>query len=78
MDKAGTVYLYRSNGHGGFLGARARIGAAWGRYQLVGGASLDGDRYADVLGVDPGWGLYYYKGKPGGGINAAKLISTGW
>jgi hypothetical protein len=56
---------------------KVKVGNGWNAYKLSAGASLDGDRYADIVGLSPDWKLYYYKGV-GGVFPQKKLIGQGF
>ncbi|MEU7478373.1 VCBS repeat domain-containing M23 family metallopeptidase [Lentzea sp. NPDC042327] len=40
--------------------------------------SVNGDRYDDAVGIDPSGNAWLYKGRAGGGFDAAVQIGTGW
>jgi len=77
-DKAGTLYLYPTNGRGSWL-PRQRIGGGWNIYNaLVSAGDFNGDGKNDVIARDRQGRLFLYPGNGKGGIPTKVQIGTGW
>ncbi|MFJ5693907.1 FG-GAP-like repeat-containing protein, partial [Arthrobacter sp. NPDC093125] len=77
-DGGGTLWLYPSNGRGGWL-ARIKAGGGWNiMNSLVGAGDLNGDRKADVLARDTAGTLWLYPGNGHGGWQSRVRAGNGW
>lgn len=78
-NSTGRLYLFRGNGRAGWLGARV-VGYGWtGMSRLSGPGDWDGDRNADVMGVETSTGtLYAYRGNGRGGWLPRLRVGPGW
>ena len=81
-DAAGTLFLYRGNGRGGFVtGQREPIGSGWqGFTALFGGGDFSGDGKPDLLARDADGLLFMYRGNGRGGFvtGQREQIGSGW
>ena len=77
---AGSLYLYRGNGAGGFLGGGTVIGAGWNMFDKVFGVGdFTGDGHPDLMGRTPAGSLYLYRGNGRGGfLSGGQVIGAGW
>lgn len=74
----GALWLYPTNGRGGF-GAASRIGTGWGSLtEIVGGGDFDGDGAQDVIARTSAGALMLYPGNGTGGFLANRVIGSGW
>ena len=68
---------YKSGAYKKFMDdARAAIGAF--PAPVLASKSINGDKYDDALGVDPGGTAWVYHGRAGGGLGAATRLGPGW
>ena len=76
----GALWLYRTNGAGGFAGARQLVGSGWQVFDAVmSPGDLDGDRIPDVLARRASTGdLWRYSGNGTGGWRPAVRVHAGW
>ena len=77
IDKAGNLFFYAGKGDGTFA-KKIQVGNGWLGFQLAAGADLNGDRFADVVGVDSMGALFFYAAKGGGKFAKKIQIGTGW
>ena len=75
----GYLWLYRGDGHGGWL-PRVRVGTGWNVFNaLVGPGDFTGDQRVDVLARRASTGeLWLYAGNGRGGWKPAVRVGTGW
>jgi hypothetical protein len=75
----GYLWLYRGDGHGGWL-PRVRVGTGWNVFNaLVGPGDFTGDQRVDVLARRASTGdLWLYAGNGRGGWGPAVRVGTGW
>ena len=76
-----SLYLYRGNGRGGFLGAPTPLGTGWGVMKHIAAAGdWDGNGTQDVVAVDRWTGvLYFYPGDGTGGFAPGRVVvGRGW
>jgi len=80
ITPAGSLYLYRGNGLGGFTGSPTKIGAGWGSFANVfSPGDFNGDAKTDILGITPAGDLYLYLGNGLGGFTGSPTkIAAGW
>ncbi|WP_281451609.1 FG-GAP-like repeat-containing protein [Paenarthrobacter nitroguajacolicus] len=77
-DGAGNLWLYPSNGSGGWLPAQ-RIGQGWNTFNsLFSPGDWDGDGNVDVMARDGSGRLFLYQGNGQGGWLRAYQIGQGW
>ena len=79
-DQAGSLWLYRGNGTGGWISPRLQAGTGWGSMTAVlGPGDFNGDGKADVLARDQAGYLWLYRGNGTGGWLYPRLqAGTGW
>jgi hypothetical protein len=80
---SGDLYLYHSDGHGGWTnsGVGIKIGVGWNAFtQFLAVGDWSGDRQIDVIGVTPAGDIYLYKTDGyGGWLNpSGQVILTGF
>lgn len=74
----GTLWIYPTNGIGGWGTAR-QIGYGWGGFTaLLSPGDFDGDGTMDVLARTTGGALMLYRGDGRGGWGASSVIGNGW
>lgn len=74
----GTLWLYPTNGRGGW-GGTTRIGHGWGAFTaLVGAGDVDGNGTQDLLVRDTKGTLILYGGTGRGGFLPSRAIGGGW
>jgi hypothetical protein len=75
----GSLWLYRGNGRGGWLGSR-QVGVGWGGFDLVAApGDLTGDGAPDLVAREPGSGrLWIYPTDGRAGWRARIDRGTGW
>ena len=80
VTPAGSLYLFRGNGVGGFTGGPTKIGAGWGSFANVfSPGDFNGDAKTDILGITPAGSLYLYRGNGLGGFTGGGTkIAAGW
>ena len=79
ITRAGSMYLYRGNGAGGFTGGGTRIGTGWAFARVFSPGDYTGDRRADILGITSAGAMYLYRGNGAGGFTSGGTrIGTGW
>ncbi|HKS00124.1 MAG TPA: FG-GAP-like repeat-containing protein [Arthrobacter sp.] len=77
-DSAGTLWLYRGSGTGGF-GTKTKIGTGWNSMtSIISAGDFNNDRKADVIARSSTGVLYLYKGNGIGGFSGRDQIGTGW
>ena len=79
-DSAGSVWLYRSNGSGGWISsAPSLVATGWGSYTSIFCAgNFDGQGGVDII-VRAGNGvLWLFPGTGAGGLAAGRAIDAGW
>lgn len=77
-DAAGNLWLYPSNGSGGWLPAQ-KIGQGWGGFtSLLSPGDFDGDGNVDVMARDSAGRLFLYQGNGQGGWLRSYQIGQGW
>jgi len=76
----GTLYLYRGNGAGGFLGAPTVLGLGWQMFDhIFSPGDFTGDGHADILARTPAGALYLYRGNGAGGfVGSPTVLGQGW
>ncbi|KJQ53649.1 FG-GAP-like repeat-containing protein [Microbacterium sp. SA39] len=73
-----SLWLYSTNGAGGWGTAR-QIGQGWGGFSaIVGPGDFDGNGTADLITRGADNNLYLYRGDGRGGWGASSIIGTGW
>jgi hypothetical protein len=77
-EATGKLYLYAGNGRGGFKYPYPQVGHGWTNFQLHAAGDLNGDRKADILGINQAGLLYFYAGKGTGRFATAKQVGHGW
>jgi len=75
---SGKLYLYMSNGAGGWKGSRVLPVSGSGVSRLVGPGDFDHDGRADFLTVNAQGQLVLHRGNGSGGILSSRVIGTGW
>ncbi|HEV7172067.1 FG-GAP-like repeat-containing protein [Pedococcus sp.] len=76
--RAGTLRIYRTDGHGGFTGVTVG-GSGWQAVtRLVAVGDWDGDGHNDLLGVNTAGQLVLYSGDGAGWFRSSQVIGTGW
>jgi hypothetical protein len=76
-----SLYLYRGNGRGGFLGAATPVGTGWGVMKYIAASGdWDGNGTQDIVAVDRWTGVaYHYPGNGTGGFAGGRVvIGRGW
>lgn len=74
----GTLWLYRSNGAGGWLGSR-QIGNGWNGFTaLFSPGDFDGNGTSDILARKTDGSLVLYRGSGKGGWGAVSTVGSGW
>lgn len=74
----GTLWLYRSNGAGGWIGSR-QIGNGWaGMTALFSPGDFDGNGTPDVMARKTDGTLWLYRGNGKGGWGTAAAVGNGW
>ncbi len=74
----GALWLYQSDGRGGFTTTR-QIGSGWGGMRhLVAPGDWDGDARADLLGITTDGTMYLYRGLGTGRFVSGKAVGWGW
>ncbi|MFJ4026774.1 FG-GAP repeat domain-containing protein [Paenarthrobacter sp. NPDC089989] len=77
-DGAGNLWLYPSNGSGGWLPAQ-RIGQGWNTFNsLFSPGDWDGDGNVDVMARDGAGRLFLYQGNGQGGWLRSYQVGQGW
>ncbi|WP_347108774.1 FG-GAP-like repeat-containing protein [Paenarthrobacter sp. S56] len=77
-DGAGNLWLYPSNGSGGWLSAQL-IGQGWNNFNsLFSPGDWDGDGNVDVMARDGAGRLFLYQGNGQGGWLRAYQVGQGW
>ncbi|MDR6988222.1 hypothetical protein J2Y66_002726 [Paenarthrobacter nitroguajacolicus] len=77
-DGGGNLWLYPSNGQGGWLTAQ-KIGQGWNGFNsLLSPGDFDGDGNVDVIARDGAGRLYLYQGNGQGGWLRSFQIGQGW
>ena len=77
-DGAGNLWLYPSNGSGGWLAAQ-KIGQGWNGFtSLLSPGDFDGDGNVDVMARDGIGRLFLYQGNGQGGWLRSFQIGQGW
>jgi hypothetical protein len=77
----GTLWLYRGNGHGGFIPGGTQIDSQWNQFvEILAAGDFNGDGHADIIARKPDGTLWLYPGAGNGTFqqNAATQIGTGW
>ncbi|MEO8689098.1 MAG: VCBS repeat-containing protein [Solirubrobacteraceae bacterium] len=82
LDGDGKLFMYRGDGHGGFMtGRREQIGAGWQVFDaLVAGGDFSGDGRPDIIARDANGLLFMYRGNGHGGFitGQRERIGSGW
>ncbi|MFJ6456458.1 FG-GAP-like repeat-containing protein [Paenarthrobacter sp. NPDC091669] len=77
-DTGGNLWLYPSNGSGGWLPAQ-KIGQGWNGFNaLLSPGDFDGDGNVDVMARDGAGRLFLYQGNGQGGWLRSFQIGQGW
>ena len=77
-DGAGQLWLYRGNGHGGWLGSSV-IGSGWSGFtEIIAAGDFNGDKTSDILARDSQGRLFLYPGNGRGGWLPASQVGEGW
>ncbi|MCT9869960.1 VCBS repeat-containing protein [Paenarthrobacter aurescens] len=77
-DAGGNLWLYPSNGNGGWLTAQ-KIGQGWNGFtSLLSPGDFDGDGNVDVMARDGAGRLFLYQGNGQGGWLRSFQIGQGW
>ncbi|MFC8536956.1 FG-GAP repeat domain-containing protein [Streptomyces sp. NPDC057249] len=79
-DTKGDLYLYKGTGDAAKpLSARVKIGYGYNTYELFAApGDLDGDGFADLVGVDGAGDVYRYSSTGTGDIEKRVKIGYGW
>ncbi len=76
--KDGTLWLYPSNGAGGF-GTAKKVGTGWGSMTAIfSPGDFDGSGKPDLLARRSDGALVLYRGNGSGGFGATSVIGSGW
>ncbi|MGJ7451071.1 S8 family serine peptidase [Aquipuribacter sp. MA13-6] len=74
----GSLWLYRGNGRGGWLGS-VRIGQGWGGFDaLLSPSDFNGDGTNDLLARRTDGTMWLYPGNGRGGFLRASQVGQGW
>ncbi len=75
----GTLWLYGSDGMGGFVGDPRLIGSDWqGFLKILAPGDFDGDGRPDLIAETAVGDLILYPGNGSGGFLASRKIGNGW
>ncbi|MFC8502400.1 FG-GAP-like repeat-containing protein [Pedococcus sp. NPDC057267] len=79
VDSAGTLWLFRGNGHGSFA-PKVRAGTGWGGFAAVFALrDFAGTGHADIAAIDSSGNLWRYAGTGTGHFTTGRtLVGTHW
>ncbi|QZY52263.1 FG-GAP repeat domain-containing protein [Leucobacter tenebrionis] len=76
---SGLLYVYPSNGKGGFAARKVIGNGGWQNMRIVTVGDVGGDEYMDLVAMDKRDGkLYFYPGRSNGLFGSRTLIGTGF
>lgn len=78
LNGSGVLWLYRSDGRGGWLGWHAVASGLGDVNALVTPGDWNGDGHPDVLARSTGGELRLFRGDSAGNLAAPQVIATGW